>query len=207
MPKIQVTQPFVLRVGKTRTVFTPGIHEIGTEELEHWFLKGCLAEGRAFLLQPEGPCPPDPPSPHRAEPGCVLPPETAEAPQKADKLEKTSGETAEEEGKGMPPAAGGTDSLQTSPSLPPVGTGETDPLTNGVMSPDDLKPGDEVVVPGREDYEALTVAQLSEIAAKSGVSVPLRAKKSDIIDLLMAGETHAGKTLVVADNGDLVEKD
>jgi hypothetical protein len=89
----------------------------------------------------------------------------------------------------------------------PLVVDEGESLKEGAMSPDELKPGDEVIVPGREDYEALTVAQLSELAANIGVAIPPKAKKSEIIDLLLKDETHAGKTLVVADNGDLVEKD
>jgi hypothetical protein len=54
MPKIKVVSPFALRLdNKTpRREFRVGDHEVNEAELSHWFIKACLADGRAVLLAP-----------------------------------------------------------------------------------------------------------------------------------------------------------
>jgi len=51
MPKIMVTKPFKLslRRGQER-LFGPGEHDVSAEELEHWFVQGCIADGRAHVV-------------------------------------------------------------------------------------------------------------------------------------------------------------
>lgn len=55
MPAIKVDQPFSLRVNSKSQVreFGRGIHKISEAELGHWFMQGCLKEGRAALLADE----------------------------------------------------------------------------------------------------------------------------------------------------------
>lgn len=44
--------------------------------------------------------------------------------------------------------------------------------------------------PGPRDLDALTVAQLRQLAADRGVNVPSRARKSDLLDMLARPEPH-----------------
>lgn len=52
MPTIKVDHPFSLRVssGAELREFGKGQHTVSQAELEHWFIQGCLKEGRATLV-------------------------------------------------------------------------------------------------------------------------------------------------------------
>ena len=52
MKKIKVDQPFSLRFDSESELreFGKGMHEISETELTHWFIQGCLKEGRAVLV-------------------------------------------------------------------------------------------------------------------------------------------------------------
>lgn len=52
MPTIKVDHPFSLRVSSDAELreFDKGQHTVTTAELEHWFIQGCLKEGRATLV-------------------------------------------------------------------------------------------------------------------------------------------------------------
>ena len=83
MTKITVLRPFGLRLTQHAPLreFTPGEHEIGEEELGHWFVQACLKSGKAVLTaEPSAPEPaPEPES--APEPA----PEPAKAKAKAKK--------------------------------------------------------------------------------------------------------------------------
>ena len=51
MPKIKVVHPFVLNEPTGPVPFTVGDHDISPAQLKHWFLQGCIADGRAYLVQ------------------------------------------------------------------------------------------------------------------------------------------------------------
>ena len=55
MARIKVIEPFALRLSSEhkRRSLGRGIHEVSQAELDHWFLKDCLASGRAVLLAEE----------------------------------------------------------------------------------------------------------------------------------------------------------
>ena len=54
--RIRVTKPFTVRFDKeTRREFGKGEHELTKAELGHWFVAGCIAEGRATVLPEETP--------------------------------------------------------------------------------------------------------------------------------------------------------
>ena len=55
MRKITVLSPFSLRLDSAQPAreFPVGIHTLSDEEYEHWFLQGCLKEGRAALMADE----------------------------------------------------------------------------------------------------------------------------------------------------------
>lgn len=56
MPTIHIIHPFSLRpaTGAEERVFAAGQHTVTSEELGHWFMQGCLKEGRAVLVaEPE----------------------------------------------------------------------------------------------------------------------------------------------------------
>lgn len=49
---IKVRQPFALKLGgeHKRREFPVGVHSVSPEELEHWFMKAVIAEGRADVV-------------------------------------------------------------------------------------------------------------------------------------------------------------
>lgn len=51
MPVIIVNSPFALRLSSKhpRRNFPPGEHAVSEEELAHWFMQGCIKDGRAIL--------------------------------------------------------------------------------------------------------------------------------------------------------------
>ena len=59
MTKINVTQPFSLRLGSGKGLheYGVGVHEISDEEFGHWFFKACLESGRATILSEPEPKP------------------------------------------------------------------------------------------------------------------------------------------------------
>lgn len=51
MPQIMVTKPFNVTYERGNTVgYARGEHELTKEQLGHWFVQGCIAEGRATVL-------------------------------------------------------------------------------------------------------------------------------------------------------------
>lgn len=52
MPLIEVHIPFTLRLCRERKGrhFCQGQHELSRQEFEHWFVQGCIAEGRAVVV-------------------------------------------------------------------------------------------------------------------------------------------------------------
>ena len=56
MPAIKVYSSFALRLGPGEAVreFGLGEHELSAEELAHWFIQGCIKEGRAVELPGKG---------------------------------------------------------------------------------------------------------------------------------------------------------
>lgn len=52
MPTINVLQPFSLRVASGAPVreFGKGSHTVSDKEYNHWFIQGCLTDGRAVLM-------------------------------------------------------------------------------------------------------------------------------------------------------------
>lgn len=52
MPKLKVTTPFSLRPGTGQPLreFSVGVHDISDDDLQHWFVQGCIAEGRAVVM-------------------------------------------------------------------------------------------------------------------------------------------------------------
>ena len=56
MPSITVNCPFSLRMGPGAPVreFNAGEHTLSDQELAHWFVQGCIKEGRALLLPGTG---------------------------------------------------------------------------------------------------------------------------------------------------------
>ncbi len=56
MPSITVNSPFSLRMGSGAPVreFSAGEHKLSDQELAHWFVQGCIKEGRALLLPGTG---------------------------------------------------------------------------------------------------------------------------------------------------------
>ena len=52
MPLIEVHIPFTLRLCREYKGrhFCQGQHELSRQEFEHWFIQGCIAEGRAVVV-------------------------------------------------------------------------------------------------------------------------------------------------------------
>lgn len=52
MPLIEVRIPFTLRLCREckGRHFHKGQHEVSRQEFEHWFVQGCIAEGRAVIV-------------------------------------------------------------------------------------------------------------------------------------------------------------
>ncbi len=52
MPKIKVTKPFAVTYerGTDPKFYGQGEHELTAKQMDHWFVKGCIAEGRATVL-------------------------------------------------------------------------------------------------------------------------------------------------------------
>ena len=50
MHKINVIQPFALRMDGSRREFSVGEHTLSRAELDHWFTQACIAAGRARLV-------------------------------------------------------------------------------------------------------------------------------------------------------------
>lgn len=74
MPKIKVSKPFVQRLGRgEKREFGVGEHEVSKRELAHWFMQGCIKEGRAHVVSEAEP----------AEPGKVE--QQSDKPRKAGK--------------------------------------------------------------------------------------------------------------------------
>lgn len=50
--QIKVDQPFALRLDSESEIreFGKGLHKVSDAELAHWFIQGCLKEGRAVLV-------------------------------------------------------------------------------------------------------------------------------------------------------------
>jgi hypothetical protein len=49
MPTIRVIHPFYFSADKKvpARLFAPGVHTLTDDEFKHWFIQGCLADGRA----------------------------------------------------------------------------------------------------------------------------------------------------------------
>lgn len=52
MGKINVVQPFKVQFARGQEIreFALGEHELTADELQHWFVQGCIKEGRAVVL-------------------------------------------------------------------------------------------------------------------------------------------------------------